>query len=96
MKLPQPVTIDGEVFTHVNINLAIDYRSTTAEDGDATVAMRLVPVRFSETGEAVVSENKAIGKMLGSLSEAGPISGKCASTVYTALQSYIVESGVMD
>ena len=95
MKLPQPVTIDGEIFTHVNINLAITYRTTTPDDGDATVAMRLVPVRFSETGELIAAEEKAIGKMLGSLSEAGPSSGKCAATVFKALEAYIAESGVM-
>ena len=95
MKLAQPTTIDGEIFTHVNINLAITYRTTSPEDGDATVAMRIVPVRFAEDGAMIVSEEKAIGKMLGSLGEAGPQAGNCAAVVFKAIEDWINGSGVL-
>lgn len=95
MQLPQPITIDGEIYTHVNINLAITYRTTQPDDGDATAAMRLVPVRFEPDGMLVANEEAYVGKFLGSLGEAGPAGGKCAAAIYNAIQAYLSESGVI-
>lgn len=96
MKVNNPITIDGETYTHVNINLAITYRTTSIDDGDATAAMRLVPVRFEQDGTMVANEDAYIGKFLGSLSETGPAGGKCAAAIYQAIKTYLDESGVMN
>lgn len=95
MQLAQPITIDGEQYTHVNINLAITYRTTATDDGDANAAMRLVPVRFEADGTMVANEDAYVGKFLGSLAEAGPAGGVCAAAIYQAINTYINDSGVM-
>lgn len=95
MQLPQPITIDGEVYTHVNINLAITYRVTAPDDGDANAAMRLVPVRFEADGTMVANEEAYIGKFLGSLAEAGPAGGACAAAIYSAIRTYLADSEVL-
>lgn len=94
MQLPAPITIDGVEYTHVNINLAITYRSTAPDDGDATAAMRLVPVRFEQDGTMVTNEEAYIGKVLGSLGEAGPAGAACATAVYNAIYTYLRDGGL--
>lgn len=95
MQLPQPLTIDGVDYTHVNINLAITYRATAPDDGDATAAMRLVPVRFEQDGTMIANEEAYIGKVLGSLGEAGPAGAACAQTIYGAIYAYLRDSEVL-
>jgi hypothetical protein len=95
MRINNPITIDGETYTHVNINLAISYRVTEPEDGDANAAMRIVPVRFDQDGAIIANEEAYIGKYIGSLAEAGPAGAACAAAIYQAIQTYLAESGVV-
>ena len=94
MQLPQPITIDGEVYTHVNINLAITYRTTQPDDGDANAAMRLVPVRFEADGTMVANEEAATGQAIASLADGDAATATAAEAIFAAIYAYLAAKGV--
>lgn len=94
MKAANPVTIDGKVYENLSINLAITYRVIDADNGDAQVAMRIVPTRIDETGAVITADDAAISKIMGSLSEASPETATAAQSVFNAIKTYLVSQGI--
>lgn len=94
MRATNPITVDGVVYDHLSINLAITYRVVDADNGDAQVAMRIVPTRIDETGAVITADDAAISKIMGSLSEAGPDAATAAQGVFNAIKTYLVSQGI--
>jgi hypothetical protein len=94
MRATTPQTIDGEVYDHLSINLAITYRVLDADNGDASVAMRIVPTRIDADGAVVTADDAAMGKFIGSLSEADADATAAAQAVFNAVKAYLVSQGI--
>jgi hypothetical protein len=94
MRATTPITIEGEVYGHLSINLAITYRVVDADNGDAQVAMRIVPTRIAEDGAVITVDDAAIGKTMGSLSQASPEAATAAQDVFNAVKAYLVSQGI--
>lgn len=94
MQATTPQTIDGEVYTHLSINLAITYKVVDATNGDASVAMRIVPTRIGTDGAVITADDAAIGRFIGSLSEADPDATAAAQAVFNAVKAYLVTQGI--
>lgn len=94
MRASNPVTIDGLEYSHLSINLAITYRVLDADNGDAQVAMRIVPTRIDENGAVQTADDAAISKIMGSLSEAGPDAATAAQNVFNAIKAYLTSQGI--
>jgi hypothetical protein len=69
MKMTQPVVIDGTIYDHLTINLAISTKYDQNGDEDLSFALRLVPTRMDPSLGAVVDDSKAVGLYRGRLSE---------------------------
>ena len=94
MKVNNPITIDGEVFTHVNINLAITYHVNGEDSGDANAAMRLVPARIDQDGTVVTKEDAAIGQAIASLADGDEAVANAGQAIFAAIQSYLAAKGI--
>jgi hypothetical protein len=95
MRLPHPININGVDYTHLNVQLAITYTSTSLDDGDATAAMRIVPSRI-EDGKMVAHEPAALNKVMGSLGEVSddPAGNTCATKIYAAVVEYLYSGAI--
>jgi hypothetical protein len=94
MKATNPITIQGKVYDHLSINLAITYRVVSADSGDAQVAMRIVPTRISDTGAVITADDAAISKIMGSFGEASPDAAVAAQSVFSAIKTYLASQGI--
>jgi hypothetical protein len=94
MRASNPMTIDGEVYDHLSINLAITYRVVNPDNGDAQVAMRIVPTRIADDGSVITADDAAISKIIGSLSEANDDEMTAAQSVFSAVKIYLTSQGI--
>lgn len=94
MRATNPITVDGVVYDHLSINLAITYRVIDADNGDAQVAMRVVPTRVTEDGEVVTADAAAIGFSIATLNGVDPDAAAAADGVFAAVQAYLVAKGI--
>jgi hypothetical protein len=94
MQATNPQTINGEVYDRLSINLAITYRVLDANNGDASVAMRIVPTRIDASGAVIMADDAAISRLIGSLSEADENATTAAQAVFKSIKDYIVSQGI--
>jgi len=94
MRATNPQTINGEVYDHLSINLAITYRVVSDGNGDASVAMRIVPTRIGPDGAVITADDAAMGRFIGSLSEADADAAAAAEAVFGAVKAYLVSQGI--
>ena len=94
MKANNPITIDGQVYDQLSINLAISYKVIDANNGDASVAMRIVPTRIDDNGEVITADTQAIGQAVASLNDIDGAEKIAADAVFSAIQSYLAAKGI--
>jgi hypothetical protein len=95
MKAANPVTIDGKVYENLSVNLAITYRVVDADNGDASVAMRIIPTCVDgQTGEVITADEAAIGISVASLDGVDQDAAAAVNAVKTAIQAYLTAKGI--
>jgi hypothetical protein len=95
MRATNPITIDGNVYGHLSINLAVTYRVVDDNTSDASVAMRIVPTRVdSQTGEVSTADESAIGISVASLDGIDPDAATAVQAVKSAIETYLAAKGI--
>ena len=88
-----PITVDGETFPLFSANLAI---SSSFKNGafEANAAMRLVPTRLDENGNAVTSEENAKSVLVGTTQGISGAEHEAMTAIHAAVQHYINVKGL--
>jgi hypothetical protein len=94
MQATNPQTIDGEVYDHLSINLAITYRVVDADNGDASVAMRIVPTRIDGEGAVITADQSAMGISVASLAGVDQDAATAAAAIKGAIEAYLTAKGI--
>jgi hypothetical protein len=94
MQATNPQTIDGEVYDHLSINLAITYRVLDADNGDASVAMRIVPTRIDGDGAVITADQSAMGISVASLAGVDQDAATAAAAIKSAIEAYLTSKGI--
>lgn len=94
MQATNPQTIEGEVYDHLSINLAITYRVVDADNGDASVAMRIVPTRIDGDGAVITADQSAMGISVASLAGVDQDAATAAAAIKSAIEAYLTAKGI--
>jgi hypothetical protein len=88
MTATTPLIIDGESYPYYSMNLAItSYYQAGDEKGNA--ALRLVPTRIDESGNAVTRDDYAVPVLLGDMTGLNEPERTTVGTIQQALQNFI-------
>jgi hypothetical protein len=95
MRANNPITIDGNVYDHLSINLAVTYRVVDENNSDGGVAMRIIPTRVdTDTGEVITADESAIGISVGSLNGIDSDAATAVQAVKSAIETYLAAKGI--
>jgi hypothetical protein len=95
MRANNPITVDGNVYDHLSINLAVTYRVIDANNSDASVAMKIVPTRIDvQTGEVSTADASAIAISVASLDGIDTDAATAVQAVKSAIETYLAAKGI--
>lgn len=95
MRSNNPITIDGNVYGHLSINLAVTYRVIDEDNSDGSVAMRIVPTRVdADTGEVITADDAAIGISVATLDNIDSDAAAAVTAVKSAIETYLAAKGI--
>jgi len=93
MNTTQPIEINGQSYPFYSANLAI---TSFFKDGEfeANAAMRLVPTRLDENGNAVTADDQAKSVLVGTTKGITGAEEEAMNEIYMAIQKYINVKGL--
>ena len=92
MKPTQPIVIDGKSYDHYAWTLTVSGRYESPDTPDASVVLRLTPIRFEGDQIEAAAESKTI--LFGCLQVADDDAKVAAAEVFAALQKYVNAEGL--
>ena len=90
-----PITVDGQVYDKLSINLAVTSFYKPSGDRDLNIALRVIPTRIDPANGPITLDSQASVLYRGSLSELQEADEQiCVNKMISALQDFITGRGL--